>query len=83
MPKKCRMCVPTKKESDEQDEAVHGHFARQSSSCRGRIVARQRQKNRAAAKRVDDGEKRAQDKQDVLGGFQQAVSPRRQYSETK
>ena len=61
------------KRGDEQQETVHGHLSRQGAARRPWVVPCKRQEYRAAAERIDDGKKRAQDEQYVFCGFEQCA----------
>lgn len=57
--------------NDQQDKTIERDALREKPTGCGRIIARQREKNGAAAQRVDDGEKRAEKEDCSLDRFEQ------------
>ena len=58
---------PERKGPDQQYETIYRNAARQHSSCLGRIVSREQQKDRTASDRIYDREERAHDQENTLG----------------
>src|SRR5882672_1852406 len=61
------------KGGNQENETVDGDLAREDSAGGGRIVAGQCKKNRAAAQRIHDGKKRAEDQQGALSNFKHKI----------
>jgi len=55
--------------TDEKEKTVYGDTPREGTASGGRIVRSQSEKDRAAAKRIDDREKRAEDQESAFCGF--------------
>ena len=58
---------PEGKGRDHQYETIYRNAASQRSSCFGRVISREQQKDRTASDRVYDREERAHDQENTLG----------------
>lgn len=54
---------------DQQYETIYRNAASQRSSCLGRVVLREQQKDRTASNRIDDRKERAHDQENTLGNL--------------
>ena len=60
---------PEGKGRDQQYETIYRNAASQHSSCLGRVVSREQQKDRTASDRIHDRKERAHDQENTLGNL--------------
>src|SRR5579862_6294634 len=60
---------PECKGRDQQYETIHRNAASQHSSCFGRVIACEEQKDRSASDRIHDRKERAHDQENILGNL--------------
>ena len=60
---------PKGKGRDQQYETIYGNAASQHSSCLGRVVSCEQQKDRTASDRIHDRKQRAHHQQNTFGNL--------------
>ena len=60
---------PEGKGRDKQYETIYRNAASQRSSCLGRVVSREQQKDRTPSDRIHDRRERAHDQENTLGNL--------------
>lgn len=60
---------PEGKGRDKQYETIYRNAASQRSSCLGRVVSREQQKDRTPSDRIHDRKERAHDQENTLGNL--------------
>jgi len=60
---------PEGKGRDQQDETIHCNAASQHSSCFGRVISGEQEKDGTASDRIHDRKQRAHDQENTLGNL--------------
>src|ERR1700674_4328718 len=68
-PKEREHVCPESKGRNKQYETIYRSAASQRSSCVGRVVSREQQKDRAPSDRIHDRTERAHDQENTLGNL--------------
>ncbi len=65
---------------DDEKEAVERNAAGEDAPGGSGVVRREREEDRTATDRIDDGEEGADDEEDTFGDFEHGKTPRGEYS---